>query len=155
MKKCTNKYSESENKNLVEESLLIDDFKGKNVKEVIKKLNEQNLDYEVVGSEGIYVANQMPIAGTLIENGVKVYLYLSDEKKDEKVELISVPSVLDLNIEQAMDLLKKNNFECVIVNEKNEDDENAENGNKLKVIEQMPEAGVKLESGTQIRLKVK
>ncbi len=147
--------SESENKNLVEESLLIDDFKGKNVKEVIKKLNEQNLDYEVVGSEGIYVANQMPIAGTLIENGVKVYLYLSDEKKDEKLKLISVPNVLDLNIEQAMDLLKKNNFEYVIVNKKNEDDEDDESNNKLKVVEQMPEAGAKLESGTQIRLKVK
>ena len=147
--------SESESKSLVEESLLIDDFKGKNVKEVIKKLNEQNLDYEVVGSEGTYVANQMPIAGTLIENGVKVYLYLSDEKKDEKVELISVPSVLDLNIDQAIDLLQKNNFEYVIVNKKNEDSENDEGNNKLKVVEQMPEAGVKLESGTQIRLKVK
>ena len=147
--------SESESKNLVEESLLIDDFKGKNVKEVIKKLNEQNLDYEVVGSEGIYVANQMPIAGTLIENGVKVYLYLSDEKKDEKLKLISVPSVLDLNIEQAMDLLKKNNFEYVMVNEKNEDDESDGSNSNLKVVEQMPEAGVKLESGTQIRLKVK
>ena len=97
----------------------------------------------------------MPIAGTLIENGVKVYLYLSDEKKDEKLKLISVPSVLDLNIEQAMDLLKKNNFEYVMVNEKNEDDESDGSNSNLKVVEQMPEAGVKLESGTQIRLKVK
>ena len=43
----------------------------------------------------------------------------------------------------------------VIVNKKNEDSENDESNNKLKVVEQMPEAGVKLESGTQIRLKVK
>lgn len=142
---------------LVGEKILLDDFKGKRLKEVIKILNEQNLDYEVIGSDGIYVASQMPIAGTPVEPDSKVYLYLSGEKTKEKIDLVTVPDLVNLDLEQALMVLKKINLEYVIVDKKAENSETKESENigvAVKVIEQMPEPGIKLETGTQIRLKV-
>lgn len=133
---------------LFKEAFLLEDYEGKNLKQTIKKLNEQSLDYEIAGSGGVIVDNQIPIAGTPVEANSKIYLYTSSEKQNDK--LVSVPKVTGLNLKQAVEILNKNKFEPVII-------KNNESGqvsdDDLKVIEQMPAEGIKLETGTQIKLR--
>jgi len=151
--------SDSNEPSLFKEAFLLDDFKNKNLKETIKKFNKQNLDYEIVGSGGIYIDSQMPIAGTPVESNSKIYLYVSnsskeknDKDKDKDKNLVEVPNVINLNIDQAVEILKKNKFDVIIINES---DENENENNNLEVIDQMPLAGVKLETGTQVKLRIK
>lgn len=133
---------------LFKEAFILEDYTGKNLKETIKKLNDQSLDYEIVGSGATKIKSQNPIAGTPVEANSKIYLYTEDENKEQLVE---VPQLTDLPMEQAIQILNKNNFEPVIIKD---EDANENEQKELKVVDQMPESGIKLENGTQIKLKV-
>ncbi len=132
--------SSSDSPTIFKDAFLLEDYNGKNLKDTIKKLNEQSLDYEIIGSGGKIVDSQLPIAGTPVEINSRIYLYASNESDG----LIEVPNVINLSLQQAVEILNKNNFEPVIINN---------DGDDFKVIEQMPSAGVKLEAGSQIKLK--
>lgn len=141
--------SSSNSPALFKEAFLLEDYKGKNLKATIKKLNDQSLDYDIVGSGGKIVDSQNPIAGTPVEANSKIYLYVSNQKDNDK--LVQVPQLIDLSLNQAVEILNKNGFEPVIIKSEN-DDQVSESD--LTITEQMPTSGIKLEEGTQIKLYV-
>ena len=127
------------------------------------------------------VVKQIPVANTSIDKNGKVLLYI--ESKGDNKELVSVPDTKNLTIDEASKLIKELGFEVSIVevkqetsekenkdvknssnsSEENTDSDIVENSNNdskkdisnKKVFEQIPEAGVFIEKGSIIKIKVK
>lgn len=152
------------------DEIIMKDYSNKSLQETIKDLNNMGLNYQIVGSGGDTVVKHFPAGNTKISKNGEVLLYV--ETIDKEKELQVVPDVLNLNTEEARNLLEKIGFQIFIEegtqitfedetldeDEDLESDENAENeedtSNLKKVYEQMPHAGVYVEKGTTIKLKV-
>ncbi|MDE6182014.1 MAG: PASTA domain-containing protein, partial [Eubacteriales bacterium] len=155
------------------DDIILKDYSNKSLQETIKDLNNTGLSYQIVGSGGDTVVKHFPAGNTRISKNSEILLYV--ETIDKEKELQVVPDLLNLNTEEARAILEKMGFEVFIEEgtpitlennkEENKDeeseeiiegtvDENADTTNLKKVYEQMPQAGVYIEKGSSIKLKV-
>lgn len=129
---------------------VVEDYTGKPINEVTRKLNSNGISYELIGSAGSIISAQHPAAGTKVTKKATVFLTIAN---DEASELISIPDVTGLEISEAEALLAAAGFEAIVSVETTGDDNT---GTALpKVYEQMPEAGVKLPAGAQVKIRGK
>lgn len=159
------------------DEIILKDYSNKRLQDVIKELNNLGLNYQIVGSGGDTVIKHFPIGNTKISKNSEVLLYV--DTLDKNKELQVVPDVLNLSVEEAKEILQKLNFNVIVCEEQNEKaeenttstnsnqqlkpttniEENAnqdkENAKKIKVFEQMPQAGVYIEKGSSIKIKIK
>lgn len=177
----SNEKMVSENKTVSSDQILLKDYTNKDLKTVIKELNSAGLDFQIVGGSGDMVVKQIPVANTSIDKNGKVLLYI--ESKGDNKELVSVPDTKNLTIDEASKLIKELGFEVSIVEveqetseKENKDVKNSSNSSEenidsdivessnndskkdvsnKKVFEQIPEAGVFIEKGSIIKIKVK
>ena len=172
----TNEKLALKDEKLANDKIFLKDYTNKSLKTAIELLNNDNIDFQIVGG-GDSVSKQIPPANTVMDKNGKILLYV--EHKDDGKELTSVPDVKNLSIDEATKLIKDLGFEPLVVEqqvpEKDTKKENSDNENdKLdgyiienneqsssdkpvskKVFDQMPEAGIFIEKGSTIKIKVK
>jgi stage V sporulation protein D (sporulation-specific penicillin-binding protein) len=160
---------------------LLPDYRGMNIVEVTQNLNNRGLDYNIVGS-GTVVNSHQPIGGNPQPKNVPVYLYMDPETRVEG-EMVTVPNVQGLTMEQADAYLADAGLHAVPFIDKTENtsgstgfpttynvnasasgeaDDSAEAGTETQppaviynVYKQFPIAGVELQRGAQVKLKVR
>lgn len=149
------------------------DYTNKPLQETISDLNSQGVDFELIGGGGSIVTKQYPEANTSVTRGSKVLLYISQE---EGKELISVPDVTGMDATSAQQMIEKVGFICNVAEDEpevseittvapEENDTAGENTEEAtqqeasqtpkEVYEQIPVAGVKIEKGTIIKIKIR
>lgn len=179
----SNEEQAKENNTANKDQVLLKDYTNKDLKTVIKTLNSQGIDYQIVGGGGDTVVKQIPIANTPIDKNGKVLLYV--ESKEDGKELIAVPDTKNLSLDEATNLIKDLGFEVsveeqqmtdkekqikeettqqttqtniednVVLEKIDENTQNTDTTNVKKVFEQIPESGVFIEKGSIIKIKVK
>lgn len=160
---------------IASDKVILKDYTNQSLKSVINTLNSLGLDFQIVGGGGDTVVKQIPPPNTAIDKNGKVLLYI--ETKDKGKELVSVPEIKDLPLEEGKKLIEDFGFVPEIIEqteeqkdksiktnenlqetqdfiEKLEDGQN-ENKSTKKVFEQIPESGVFIEKGSIIKIKVK
>ena len=147
-------YDASDATLLASDTLLMSDYIGKPIDEATRLLNQTGLDYELVGGSCAVVTGQFPASGSRISHETTVFLTAGTV---EGAELVELPSVLGLEVPQAEALLAAAGFTPYIVTPVAD---SAENQGAIEapvttavITKQMPEAGIKLLRGSEIRLK--
>ncbi len=139
------------------DSIVLEDYSNKSLKETIASLNSLGLSYQIVGSGGDTVTKHFPAANTQISKKGEVLLYA--ETRDENTELQVVPDTEGLTLEEATSILEKVGFEVIYEEitelEESTEEETEDTETTKTVFEQMPQAGVYIEKGTTIKLKIK
>ena len=158
----------------------LSDYKGKSLKDTIQELIGLGLDFEMLSASGDTVSSQYPEAGTSMEKGGKVLLNTETTGSEE---LIAVPDVTGIDTESAKQMLEAVGFSCYVYSapeaeeeestqatteeqseensaeEQTEETPEGETGQsessqqQLKVTEQSPAAGKKVEPGTIVQIK--
>lgn len=117
----------------------VGDYKGTSLFNTLYELDSSGLEYEVVGT-GNTVTNQVPAAGTEVDRGSKLLIYVT-KGEDEKAG-IKVPDVRGLNYEEAVKAITDAGLSAVIKGDE-------ENGIVKK---QSPVYGVFVEEGSEVTL---
>ena len=170
-----------EEENTLTDQVILKDYTNKDLKTVIKELNSSGLDFQIVGGGGDTVVKQIPLANTDIDKNGKVLLYV--ESQDDNKELVAVPDTKNLSVDEAIKLINDIGFEVSVLEqevtereqeildkneqttqnqeetqgeiiEKVEGNTNSDQSSKV-VFEQIPEAGVFIEKGSIVKIKVK
>ncbi len=155
-----------------EAEVVINDYTNQNLSQTIKELNSLGIDFELVGSGGDIVTKQRPAGGSKVTVGNSILLFIGTSENSP--ELIAVPDVVDLTVDEAVNYLTSLGFDYSIYDNENktktdEDNENNENedteneddekSNKNetnpKVYQQIPAAGANIEKGTIVKIKIK
>ena len=100
------KYNDSEMKDLSKQT---PNVVGKSLDEAKKTLEENNLNYVVVGDDST-VTRQCPSGADTIPNGGTVYLYTDDSEK----QTVNVPNFSGLTVNEAKDLASSSNLNIQI-----------------------------------------
>ncbi|MFI3230474.1 MAG: penicillin-binding transpeptidase domain-containing protein [bacterium] len=101
--------------NLNNDSKILSDYINKSVKSTIDEFNKLGIDFQLVGSAGDIVVQQIPIGNTKIDKTTKVLLYIGDSGDEEKdISLTPIPNVLGLSEEDAKNLVESMGFEVII-----------------------------------------
>ncbi len=79
--------------------ITVGDYKESSLFDTLYELDSQGLEYEVVGT-GNVVTGQVPAAGTVVEKGSKLLIYV--QKGEEDGEGIKVPDVRGMDYESAV-----------------------------------------------------
>lgn len=148
--------------------IFLNDYTNKTIKETIKELNSIGIDFQIVGGGGNLVTKQFPIGNSKISKDTKVLIYTDNDESQK--DLIVVPDVSGMDVNAAKEVLFNLGFEVNLIDEgeivlKEEYTENVnsysieivEQDQQLnkKVVEQLPKSNIKLEKGTEIKIKVK
>ncbi len=150
------------------------EFIGKDIKTVVVEANELGIEYSISGN-GDIVKQQTPKAETKLSEGSKVILTISDSKTDVSLEI--VPNLIGMSSSSAIKTLETCNFGNIVCEYEDEDVEeeigeeieeteeeqtaagrlelNGNNSAEKTVFEQIPSAGTKIQTGTQVKIKVK
>ncbi|NMA83034.1 MAG: PASTA domain-containing protein [Epulopiscium sp.] len=118
---------------------VLKDYTDMYLLDVAQELTTANLQYEVVGS-GSMVINQIPKAGTKIEAGSLVYLYVTPRETDEVVE---IPNIIGKTHEEALSILSQHSLRLVFAGE----------GNIVDI--QEPKAGTRVDSHSEVYVQLK
>jgi len=135
------------------ESITMEDFTGKSVAEVTKRLNALNLDYDLVGGNCAVVTSQFPLGGMSVPTSTTVFLTAGSQ---EGVALVEVPNVTAMTVAEATTALEALGLSPYVVSTDIDDAPTASPADAgiSKTIEtQMPEPGIRVMYGTEIRLK--
>lgn len=166
----------SEKENVKSNEIVLKDYSNKSLKETIDELNSIGLSYQIVGSGGDTVVKHFPVGNTRISKNGEVLLYVETVNKEKELQVI--PDVLKLDISEAKSILEKIGFKVELEetleqeenitsnsNSNNLEEENTleevsdekamKNNDTKKVYEQLPQAGVYIEKGSTIKLKIK
>lgn len=100
------KYNDSEMKDLSKQT---PNVVGKSLDEAKKTLEENNLNFVVVGDDST-VTRQCPSGADTIPNGGTVYLYTDDSEK----QTVNVPNFSGLTVNEAKDLASSSNLNIQI-----------------------------------------
>ncbi|MBQ7760828.1 MAG: PASTA domain-containing protein [Clostridia bacterium] len=127
------------------EQIKVPSVEGKSISEAVALLKEQSISYEVIGN-GDKVITQMPRENSVIYKKTgKILLYT--EKNDGNYSI--VPDVISLSAEQANLLIINAGFNIKI-----EGAGAFKAGSNAKVVSQYPSAGVSLQKGSVITIKL-
>jgi len=92
---------------MLEEYVLVENFVGQSVVQVVSRLNFLGQGYEFIGTAGNIISAQFPAAGTRVTGDVHIVLSLEE---NGATELVEVPNVLGLPIEFAREILTSAGF---------------------------------------------
>ena len=118
------------------------DYVGSSTYHVTMDLEGRGLNYKVVGT-GNSITNQVPKAGTEVEVGSEVILYVA--KSEEDSGTVKVPDVMGKSYSEAVSALSDEGFEVVF---------EGEIGNSV-VTAQDPKYGVSVDKGSEVTITLK
>lgn len=134
------KYNDSEMKDLSKQT---PNVVGKSLDEAKKTLEENNLNYVVVGDDST-VTRQCPSGADTIPNGGTVYLYTDDAEK----QTVIVPDFTGLTVNEARDLASSSNLNIQIAG-------NSMSSGTVVAYRQSEEKQAKVEKGTVVTVTFK
>ena len=129
------KYNDSEMKDLSKQT---PNVVGKSLDEAKKTLEENNLNFVVVGDDST-VTRQCPSGADTIPNGGTVYLYTDDSEK----QTVIVPNFNGLTVNEAKDLASSSNLNIQIAG-------NSMSSGTVVAYRQSEETQAKVEKGTVV-----
>lgn len=134
------KYNDSEMKDLSKQT---PNVVGKSLDEAKKTLEENNLNFVVVGDDST-VTRQCPSGADTIPNGGTVYLYTDDSEK----QTVNVPNFNGLTVNEAKDLASSSNLNIQIAG-------NSMSSGTVVAYRQSEEMQAKVEKGTVVTVTFK
>lgn len=134
------KYNDSEMKDLSKQT---PNVVGKSLDEAKKTLEENNLNFVVVGDDST-VTRQCPSGADTIPNGGTVYLYTDDPEK----QTVIVPNFNGLTVNEAKDLASSSNLNIQIAG-------NSMSSGTVVAYRQSEETQAKVEKGTVVTVTFK
>lgn len=134
------KYNDSEMKDLSKQT---PNIVGKSLDEAKKALEENNLNFVVVGDDST-VTRQCPSGADTIPNGGTVYLYTDDSEK----QTVIVPNFSGLTVNEAKDLASSSNLNIQIAG-------NSMSSGTVVAYRQSEETQAKVEKGTVVTVTFK
>lgn len=134
------KYNDSEMKDLSKQT---PNIVGKSLDEAKKTLEENNLNFVVVGDDST-VTRQCPSGADTIPNGGTVYLYTDDSEK----QTVNVPNFSGLTVNEAKDLASSSNLNIQIAG-------NSMSSGTVVAYRQSEEKQAKVEKGTVVTVTFK
>ena len=134
------KYNDSEMKDLSKQT---PNVVGKSLDEAKKTLEENNLNYVVVGDDST-VTRQCPSGADTVPNGGTVYLYTDDAEK----QTVIVPDFTGLTVNEAKDLASSSNLNIQIAG-------NSMSSGTVVAYRQSEEKQAKVEKGTVVTVTFK
>ena len=134
------KYNDSEMKDLSKQT---PNVVGKSLDEAKKTLEENNLNFVVVGDDST-VTRQCPSGADTIPNGGTVYLYTDDSEK----QTVNVPNFNGLTVNEAKDLASSSNLNIQIAG-------NSMSSGTVVAYRQSEEKQAKVEKGTVVTVTFK
>lgn len=134
------KYNDSEMKDLSKQT---PNVVGKSLDEAKKTLEENNLNFVVVGDDST-VTRQCPSGADTIPNGGTVYLYTDDSEK----QTVNVPNFNGLTVNEAKDLALSGNLNIQIAG-------NSMSSGTVVAYRQSEETQAKVEKGTVVTVTFK
>ena len=134
------KYNDSEMKDLSKQT---PNVVGKSLDEAKKTLEENNLNFVVVGDDST-VTRQCPSGEDTIPNGGTVYLYTDDSEK----QTVNVPNFNGLTVNEAKDLASSSNLNIQIAG-------NSMSSGTVVAYRQSEETQAKVEKGTVVTVTFK
>lgn len=134
------KYNDSEMKDLSKQT---PNVVGKSLDEAKKTLEENNLNFVVVGDDST-VTRQCPSGADTIPNGGTVYLYTDDSEK----QTVIVPNFNRLTVNEAKDLASSSNLNIQIAG-------NSMSSGTVVAYRQSEETQAKVEKGTVVTVTFK
>ena len=134
------KYNDSEMKDLSKQT---PNIVGKSLDEAKKTLEENNLNFVVVGDDST-VTRQCPSGADTIPNGGTVYLYTDDSEK----QTVIVPNFNGLTVNEAKDLASSSNLNIQIAG-------NSMSSGTVVAYRQSEETQAKVEKGTVVTVTFK
>ena len=134
------KYNDSEMKDLSKQT---PNVVSKSLDEAKKTLEENNLNFVVVGDDSI-VTRQCPSGADTIPNGGTVYLYTDDSEK----QTVNVPNFNGLTVNEAKDLASSSNLNIQIAG-------NSMSSGTVVAYRQSEETQAKVEKGTVVTVTFK
>ena len=134
------KYNDSEMKDLSKQT---PNVVGKSLDEAKKTLEENNLNFVVVGDDST-VTRQCPSGADTIPNGGTVYLYTDDSEK----QTVNVPNFSGLTVNEAKDLASSSNLNIQIAG-------NSMSSGTVVAYRQSEETQAKVEKGTVVTVTLK
>ncbi|MDR1539508.1 MAG: PASTA domain-containing protein [Clostridiales bacterium] len=151
--------------------IVVSDFTGKDLAEATRTLNSMALDYHISGS-GNRVTGQFPSAGQDATPGSEIILYVETDGISE-AELAGVPNVVGMSSEQAEAALRTSGFVPIAFQDSSESkqsdaepvtkdysdpeaaDEAAPAPSSGIVYAQMPEPGIRVSRGVEVKIKIR
>ena len=134
------KYNDSEMKDLSKQT---PNVVGKSLDEAKKALEENNLNFVVVGDDST-VTRQCPSGADTIPNGGTVYIYTDDSEK----QTVNVPNFNGLTVNEAKDLASSSNLNIQIAG-------NSMSSGTVVAYRQSEETQAKVEKGTVVTVTFK
>lgn len=134
------KYNDSQMKDLSKQT---PNVVGKSLDEAKKTLEENNLNFVVVGDDST-VTRQCPSGADTIPNGGTVYLYTDDSEK----QTVIVPNFNGLTVNEAKDLASSSNLNIQIAG-------NSMSSGTVVAYRQSEETQAKVEKGTVVTVTFK
>lgn len=134
------KYNDSEMKDLSKQT---PNVVGKSLDEAKKTLEENNLNFVVIGDDST-VTRQCPSGADTIPNGGTVYLYTDDSEK----QTVNVPNFNGLTVNEAKDLASSSNLNIQIAG-------NSMSSGTVVAYRQSEETQAKVEKGTVVTVTFK
>ena len=134
------KYNDFEMKDLSKQT---PNVVGKSLDEAKKTLEENNLNFVVVGDDST-VTRQCPSGADTIPNGGTVYLYTDDSEK----QTVNVPNFNGLTVNEAKDLASSSNLNIQIAG-------NSMSSGTVVAYRQSEETQAKVEKGTVVTVTFK
>ena len=134
------KYNDSEMKDLSKQT---PNVVGKSLDEAKKTLEENNLNFVVVGDDST-ITRQCPSGADTIPNGGTVYLYTDDSEK----QTVIVPNFNGLTVNEAKDLASSSNLNIQIAG-------NSMSSGTVVAYRQSEETQAKVEKGTVVTVTFK
>ena len=134
------KYNDSEMKDLSKQT---PNVVGKSLDEAKKTLEENNLNFVVVGDDST-VTRQCPSGADTIPNGGTVYLYTDDSEK----QTVNVPNFSGLTVNEAKDLASSSNLNIQIAG-------NSMSSGTVVAYRHSEETQAKVEKGTVVTVTFK
>lgn len=134
------KYNDSEMKDLSKQT---PNVVGKSLDEAKKTLEENNLNFVVVGDDST-ITRQCPSGADTIPNGGTVYLYTDDSEK----QTVNVPNFSGLTVNEAKDLASSSNLNIQIAG-------NSMSSGTVVAYRQSEEMQAKVEKGTVVTVTFK
>lgn len=134
------KYNDSEMKDLSKQT---PNVVGQSLDEAKKTLEENNLNFVVVGDDST-VTRQCPSGADTIPNGGTVYLYTDDSEK----QTVNVPNFNGLTVNEAKDLASSSNLNIQIAG-------NSMSSGTVVAYRQSEETQAKVEKGTVVTVTFK
>ena len=134
------KYNDSEMKDLSKQT---PNVVGKSLDEAKKTLEENNLNFVVVGDDST-ITGQCPSGADTIPNGGTVYLYTDDSEK----QTVNVPNFNGLTVNEAKDLASSSNLNIQIAG-------NSMSSGTVVAYRQSEETQAKVEKGTVVTVTFK